>query len=91
MTGPEAKRLVVVSTVGTAVLTTVAVYRRQRNAPPLRVAAGAVVVGVILATLAEPAPQVAAGLAVLMLTTAAFVLGGDAWAGISAITAPEGN
>ena len=33
--------------------------------------------------------HIAGGFAALMLATAAFVLGGDAWEGISAITRPS--
>jgi hypothetical protein len=85
MNTPDAKRLVVVSAVGTGVLTSIAMYR-QGKVPTPRIAVGVLAAGVILATAAEVAPEIAAGFAVLMLTTAVFVVGGDAWAGVSAAT-----
>lgn len=83
------KRLVVVGTIGTGVLTLIAAYRKPNaKRSPFRVVVGVFAAGVILAALAEVAPKLAAAFSMLMLGTAAFVVGGDAWAGISAITAP---
>src|SRR3546814_10920554 len=47
---------------------------------------GVFAAGVLLAVLAEVAPKLASGFAMLMLATAAFVVGGDAWEGIAAIS-----
>lgn len=54
----------------------------------VRVFGGTLIVTVLLTGIAEFQPGLAAGFAALMLATAAFYLGGDAWEGISAITAP---
>lgn len=85
MTPAEAKRLVVMGTVGAGTLTAVATLRKGGQVTP-RLAVGVFVAGTMLAVGAEVAPGIAGGFAVLMLTTAAFVLGGDAWAGISEAT-----
>jgi hypothetical protein len=69
-------------------LTYIGAVRRDGESPDVRVAIGAFVAGVGLAVTAEFAPPVAAGIAALMLATSLFVLGGDAMAGISAITQP---
>jgi hypothetical protein len=82
---PQSKRYIVVATVGTGVLSTIAVYRRG-DTPSPRLAAGVLASGVMLAVLAEVAPSLAGGFALLMLTTAVFVVGGDAWQGISNAT-----
>jgi hypothetical protein len=82
----NAKQLVVVSTLGTGLLTVIALYHKGKTPTP-RVGVGVIASGVILATVAEVAPEIAAGFAVLMLTTAVFVVGGDAWAGLAAATA----
>lgn len=87
MTGPEAKRMIVLGTIGTGVLTGVAQLRAGK-VPSARVGVGVIASGVILAAVAEGAPTLAGAFAALMLVTAAFVAGGGAWAGISAITAP---
>lgn len=74
-------------TIGTGALAIVAAYRApnaKRN--PFRIAVGVFVAGTLLAALAEVNPKLAAAFAMLMLTTAAFVVGGDAWQGISAVT-----
>lgn len=86
MNTANAKQLVVVATMATGLLTVIALYHQGKTPSP-RVGVGVVASGVILATVAEVAPEIAAGFAVLMLTTAAFVVGGDAWAGVSAATA----
>jgi hypothetical protein len=89
MSQVSAKRLVVVGTIGAGVLTLVAAYRNPNpKRQPFRVVLGVFIAGVLLAVLAEVAPSLAAGFSMLMLATAAFVVGGDAWAGITAITAP---
>jgi hypothetical protein len=85
MTPPEAKRLVVVGTMGAGVLSVVAAYRKSGGASP-RIAVGVFATGTMLAVAAELAPGVAGSMAILMLITAAFVIGGDAWAGIAEAT-----
>lgn len=89
MNAPEAKRLVLVGTMGAGVLSTVAAYR-NRGGAGVRIAVGVFAAGTMLAVTAEVAPNIAAAFAMLMLITSAFVLGGDAWAGIAeaAQTAP---
>lgn len=86
MTPPEAKRLVLVGTVAAGTLSAVAAFRRGGTPSP-RLAVGVFATGTMLAVAAEVAPAVAGGFAVLMLTAATLVVGGDAWAGISAATA----
>lgn len=88
MTPPEAKRLVVVGVVGTGTLSAVAAFRRG-DRPSVRLAVGVFATGAILAVAAEVAPDLAAGIAILALTTSAFVLGGDAWAGIAEATSAK--
>lgn len=80
-------------TIGTGALALVAAYRRPGDARrnPFRIAVGVFVAGTLLAALAEVNPKLASAFAMLMLTTAAFVVGGDAWQGISAITRVEGE
>lgn len=90
MNAPDAKRLVVVSTVATGTLTVIALYRRGTT-PTARVGVGVIGAGVILATIAEVAPNLAAAFAVLMLATSAFVAGGDAWEGLQTATKPQGQ
>jgi hypothetical protein len=85
MTPPEAKRLVVVGTMGAGVLSVVAAYRKSGGASP-RIAVGVFATGTMLAIGAELAPGIAGSMAILMLVTAAFVIGGDAWAGITEAT-----
>lgn len=87
MTPTEAKRLVVVGTVGTGALSAIASYRREGSISP-RIAIGVFAAGTILAVGAELVPAVAGGLAVLMLTTSAFVVGTDAWGGIANAVSP---
>jgi hypothetical protein len=84
MNSSEAKRLVLIGTVGTSVLTVATTFRRGKT-PSYRIAVGALVVGTILAAGAEVQPKLAASFAMLMLTTAAFVVGGDAWDAIGGV------
>lgn len=82
------KSVIVASTVATGALSYVGAIRDPaRAAQPIRIAAGTFMAGTMLAFLAEFAPELAAGLAALMLVTAAFVAGGPGWAAISSITA----
>jgi uncharacterized membrane protein YphA (DoxX/SURF4 family) len=82
VTGEDAKRIVVVSTGATALLSVAAAYKRG-DSPSPRIAVGAITVGTMLAVAAEFAPRLAAAFAALMLTSAVFVLGGDAWQGLT--------
>ena len=90
VTPADAKRFVVVGTVGAGTLSAIASFRRGAGVSP-RLAVGVFAAGTILAVGAEVAPAIAGGMAVLMLVTAAFVLGGDAWAGITAATSTTTN
>lgn len=90
MTPADAKRLVVVGVVGTGTLSAVAAFRRG-DRPSVRLAVGVFAAGTILAVGAELAPDLAAGMAVLALTTSAFVLGADAWAGVAQATKTTGR
>lgn len=85
MNAGTAKRMVVVGTLGTGVLTAAAQLHAGKI-PSAKVGIGVLASGVILAAVAEAAPTLAGGFAALMLVTAAFVLGGGAWSGITAIT-----
>jgi hypothetical protein len=84
------KRLVVVGTIGTGALALIASYRRpdDQRASPFRIVVGTFAAGTILAVVAEVAPGIAGGFAMLMLVTAAFVVGADTWAGVKQVTAP---
>lgn len=82
MTSAEAKRLIIVGTVGAGVLSAVALYRRGETPSP-RIAVGVIGAGVILAALAEVTPGMAGAFGLIMLMTAMFVVGGDAWAGVT--------
>lgn len=79
----RAKRIVLVSVLGTGILTGIASVQRGNGLPPAKVVGGVVVSGVLLATLAEFQPRLAAGLAGLMLITAAVGMGDDAWKGVN--------
>jgi hypothetical protein len=81
----EAKRFVLVGVGGTALLAAIGTYRAGKTPTP-RIAVGAVSAGVILAVLAEVLPDLAGALALLMLTTAAFVTLRGGWEGIAAAT-----
>lgn len=82
-TPADAKRIVVMSTVGTMVLTTAATLQKDSKLPGFKVVLGGFAMGTILAAAAEWAPELAAGLATLVLITAAFAVGPDAWDGLS--------
>lgn len=85
MSPSEAKRIVLISTVGAGMLTTVAAFRKGRG-PSLRAATGALIAGTILAAGAELQPDLAAGFALLLVVSAGFAVGGDAFEGIQAAT-----
>lgn len=85
-TTAEAKKTVLLGTIGTGVLTSIAVVTKTASLPGPRIGVGVFVTGVLLSGMAEFLPSLAAGFAALMLVTAMFVLGGPAWAGISNIS-----
>lgn len=87
MTPAHAKRYVLVGVAGTGALAVVASYRRG-DTPDVRIGVGTVAAGVLLSVLAELVPDLAGGLALLMLTGAALATGAGAWEGIRAATAP---
>lgn len=87
MNPPQAKRYVLVGVGGAAALAVVDAYRRGETPTP-RIGVGAVAAGVVLSVLAEVVPDLAGGFALLMLTAAAFAVGGGAWKGITAATRP---
>lgn len=78
----QAKRLVLLAT-GAAGTTAAlgSMYRGQF--PSARIIIGAISAGVMLSALAEFQPGLAAGFAATIAVTAVFVVGGDAFAGIS--------
>lgn len=85
MTSDRAKELVVVSMVGTGVLTSISAYHRHSSPSP-RIFVGVIAYGAILATVAEAAPDLAGAFAALVLVSAAFVVGPDAWQAITSAT-----
>jgi cysteine synthase len=82
MSAPQAKRVVVLSVATAGTMTTVRDLAKG-DAPSIRTIVGVVVAGVLLAGMAEVAPSVAGGLALLLLTAATFVVGGEAWTALS--------
>lgn len=86
MNATDAKKVVIVSTAGTAVVAAVGAMRSTGQVPARRLVIGAFVAGVGLATLAEFQPPIAAGIATLMLVTGLFVMSGDAMAAITEMT-----
>lgn len=85
MNSTQAKRFVLVGVGGAGVLAAIGVWRSGK-APQPRLAVGALSVGVVLTVLAEVLPDLAGALALLMLTTAAFVTVRSGWEGITAAT-----
>jgi hypothetical protein len=59
--------------------------------PPVRTWIGLTFAGVALATLAQSEPNIAGGIALLMLVSAVFVYGGPAWVAISGATGGKGS
>jgi len=82
---PDAKRLVLVGVTGAGALAAVESLRHG-DVPSVRIGVGVLASGVLLLGIAEVAPAIAGGFAMLLLVTSAFVLGGGAWTGISRIT-----
>lgn len=86
MTSAQAKRLILVAVVAGGGLAVVRAYSKGES-PSARIGLGATMAGVMLSVLAEVKPKIAGGLAMVMLSTAVFYVGGDAWKGISAAVA----
>lgn len=94
----KAKRLALLSTGAAAGLAVVSglVQSRERKFgkgpdqfDPARIVAGALILAVILTLMAEVAPPVAGGFALLVLVTALFVVGEPAWQALGAIVQPN--
>ncbi|MFK0150408.1 hypothetical protein ACIQUZ_35555 [Streptomyces griseus] len=51
----------------------------DKKVPPVRLAIGLTVAGVLLGTLAQAAPALAGGFAIVLLLTSSLVYGGKAW------------
>lgn len=77
-----ARRLALVAVGGAAAIAAVAEMANNRP-PRLRIAVGAVTAGTLLAVMAEASPRLASAFAALILATAVFGVGGDAWRGIN--------
>lgn len=84
MTPGESKKLVIVAGGGMVVITTLSSLGQGKGLPSPRVPVGAFISTVMLAALAEFAPQVAGALAATALITTAFVYGGPAWSALAA-------
>lgn len=80
----SAKRLVIVSCASAAALASAAELSRGQF-PSARIPVGAIAAGAMLSVLAEVQPKVAGAFAGVILVTAVFVVGGDAWRSIGAI------
>lgn len=86
MNSTDAKRIVIVGTVGTAVVTSLG-SMVGGQLPSARVPVGAFIAGVTLAMIAEAAPGPAAGFAIIMLVTATTVYGQPMWGGVAKVLA----
>ncbi|MBT2400638.1 hypothetical protein [Streptomyces sp. ISL-100] len=51
----------------------------DKKVPPVRLAIGLTVAGVLLGTLAQASPQLAGGFAIVLLLTSSLIYGGKAW------------
>lgn len=87
MTSGEAKRYVVGAVVVSGALAGVSDLV-QGQVPKVRIIAGAAIAGVILAIAAEPAPDLAGMLALLMLAGAIFTAGAPTFQAIGRIVSP---
>lgn len=85
----QAQRVVIMSTLGTGVLTVIGTAAKldPTNPHPTissgRVIIGTFVAGIMLSGLAQVQPDLASGLAALMLVTSMFVVGTPAWDALS--------
>ena len=89
MTTDRANGLVLTSLTVSAALVLVR-DAAAKQVPEPRFMLGTVVVGLGLAVLAQWAPALAGGFAVLILISAAFIYGGDTWQLISRATSGTG-
>ena len=85
MTGPEAKRAIVVSLLVSGVLVSTE-HLANGDMPPLSIGIGVGVAGIMLLTGAEFFPEVAGAFGLLILTTATFVYGGPAFRALAKAT-----
>lgn len=83
MNSGQAKRLVVVGTVGTVGIAALSHVATEQSLPSARIAIGGFAVGIMLGLMAEVWPQGAGGLALVMLVSTAFVVGAPAWSSIT--------
>lgn len=82
MTPDQAKRYAILGAAGaTAVASLNSLTKGEW--PSARIPLGGFVAGAMLAAMAEVWPAGAAGFSMVLLTTAVFVVGGDAWTGLS--------
>lgn len=78
----QAKRYVILGAAGaTAVASLNSISKGEW--PSARIPLGGFVAGAMLAAMAEVWPNGAAGFALVLLTTAVFVVGGDAWSNLA--------
>lgn len=104
MESAQAKRIVLLGTIGSGILAAVGsvdlTHDKGALLPSTRIPFGVFLTGALLAGAAEFAPDIAAGIASLMLVTTMFVIGAPAWsrltvspsgkpAGITPITSGE--
>lgn len=82
----HAKELVLVGAIGTGLVSAVGQIGQNSALPSSRIGFGVFIELVMLSLLAEFAPQLASGFAMLGLTTAVFVYGGPAFDALSRIT-----
>lgn len=82
------KGLVIVGTLGAGVVTAVGQVGQTGRLPSTRIAVGSFSAAVLLALLAEAAPDLAGALAAMILVSSIFVFGAPAFATLSHITAP---
>lgn len=82
MNESKAKTAIVASVGGAAVLAVLDAVAHDKR-PPLSVGVGAAVAGLMLLALAEAAPEVAAGLAVLLFVGSVLSNGSEAFAALS--------
>lgn len=90
MSGPQSKRLIVVSMLAAAIVTAARDWTAGEPLTPTRLAR-VLIGGVMLAVLAEFAPQLAGPLAVLLLTAALLNTGPEVYRNLSRPTSPTGD
>lgn len=82
------KTLVLIATAATGAIAAARDLANDRT-PSVRLIAGVWIAGVLLALLAEVAPQLAAALAALMLVTAIFAGAPDVWQAVARVSDPD--